>query len=136
MVVDVARWLADLPRADEEITPQLVFEGWLIQGTAPFIRIISGGLCLKFATGDVIGIEVLDTASEERARRARVIVRRGAPLLDACPGERMLGHLPAGRRPFALSSRPLFPGTISRTRFRELEEDFIRRNRLGRIGKT
>jgi hypothetical protein len=136
VALDVVRWLADLPRAEEEVTLDLVFDGWLIQEAAASIRIVTGGLCLTFATADVLSIEVLGAASQASAQRARVSVRRGAPLLDARPRECMADHLPDGRRPFALSSRPLCIQTTTRVRFLEKEENFIRSNGLGRSGAT
>jgi hypothetical protein len=129
-VYDRKRWIAHLPVADEETVVDLVVVGWLLPGPAERAQIVAGDLCLTFATIDVLDLEPLGEPLEKSdggARRVRLVVRRGAALLDVCPRECVVGRLPLGRQPFALSSRPLNMDIPSRTRFPELEEDFLTR---------
>jgi hypothetical protein len=82
-------------------------------------RIVVGLLCLAFSSADVIAVHELEGG------RVRLIVRRGAPLLDAIPWECVAGEIPQGRKPFALSSRPLTIRSLPFSRFRELEARYL-----------
>jgi hypothetical protein len=127
-VYDRKRWIAHLPDADEETAVDLVVVGWLLPGPAERAQIVAGDLCLTFATIDVLDMELFGDPLEKSdggARRVRLVVRRGAALWDVCPRECVDGRLPSGRQPFALSSRPLNMEVPSRTRFAELEKEFL-----------
>ena len=130
MALNLIRWLEHLPRAEEEVAQDLVLDGWLIQDLAGSVHIVTGGLCLTFGVADVLSIDTLGAASAPGAQRARIVVRRGSPLIDVRPQECMASYLPASRRPFAMSSRPLFAPAASRARYRDKEADFIRRSGL------
>jgi hypothetical protein len=134
-IIDQTRWISQLPYGDEETADDLVIIGWLVPASCDSTRIITGSLCLTFATADVLAVdEKLDESYSEhdnrRAHHVRIVVRRGAALWNVCPEECMEDMLPPGRRPFAFSSRPSGPQASRRSRFAELEEDFLFRTGL------
>lgn len=134
-VVDWKRLIKHLPYGIEETAVDLVMVGQLVPGPPHKIRIVTGSLCLTFAAADVLAVNAMLDESHggpdnRRAYHARIVVRRGAVLWDVCPQECVEGMLPPGRRPFAFSSRPSNPQASSRSRFAELEEDFLFRTGL------
>jgi hypothetical protein len=126
--LDVDRWLAQLPVADERESADIVLEGCLIASDNDKVRLLVGRLCLAFARADVLAAEELDDRecgeSTAAAIHARLVVRRGAALLDASPGELHADRI-RGRAPFALSARPPVILAAPAPRYRALERAFM-----------
>ncbi|HKT48555.1 MAG TPA: hypothetical protein VJP87_13605 [Candidatus Acidoferrales bacterium] len=109
MLIDLNSLLASLPMAVEDRHAGIQLCGWLAPSEAGEMRIVAGDLCLCFREPDVLEIE-RDVMTEsglqpESAIRVRVLIRRGAPLLDLCLSKVYEGLFP-GRKPFALAVRP------------------------------
>lgn len=123
---DPEQWAAQLPMAVAEFGDGLLLTGYLVPTEADEIRIVVGGVCLSFSSGDVLDLAPVGAAEQvgmsPSAGTARIAIRRGAPLLDARLG--MLIH-ESSRRPFALSTRPLSLMLDLAPRFRELERRFL-----------
>jgi hypothetical protein len=126
-LLDKTRWLAQLPTASEEEPVELVLVGDVLASTPETTRIISGYLCLTFASVDVIDVEPLDSLLAEvgDTRPSRLTVRRGAALLDACPRECVAAEMPPGEKPFAMSVRPFARDERPSTRFAALEAEYF-----------
>jgi hypothetical protein len=124
MNVDVAQWIAHLPRADEQVGDGLVLTGYVLPAGAGEMRLAVGEVGLAFALADILDVapaqEDFGPASSTPA--VRVVVRRGASLLDARPAMLVTGR---PRMPFALSVR-LTPVVLEPSRrFRDLERRFL-----------
>lgn len=133
--LDVEEWLATLLVAEEESGDGIVLDGWVLTseltGEIEKVRLVVGGLYLSFAREDVTDIESVVAAGHGSvppgAFASRVVVRRGAPILDIRL-ERLC--LQQTRRPFALSVRPSTITLGPSNRFRELERQFLRDHSL------
>ena len=123
---DVAAWLQHLPDADEEYSSEIVVEGWLAPSTVNEVRLVAGVLCLTFLQTDVLRLEQVES-TDRPSIRTRMVLRRGATLLDARPAECAGDARTRGRQPFAIATRPTPMKPITMARFRELESDFLRR---------
>jgi hypothetical protein len=124
MNVDVAQWIAHLPRADEQVVDGLVLTGYVLPAGAGEMRLAVGEVGLAFALADILDVARAqeDCGPPAPTPAVRVAVRRGAPLLDARPA-----ILATGRpcMPFALSAR-LTPVVLEPSRrFRDLERRFL-----------
>jgi hypothetical protein len=108
--MDTETLLSGLPIAEEDTPSDIVLCGWLAPSAPGQFRILVGDLCLCLAEADLLEIE--PNALAEFAIRpvsaigVRIVIRRGAPLLDICMSKIYEGLFP-GRKPFALSVRPL-----------------------------
>jgi hypothetical protein len=121
---DLERWLAVLPGADEEPGDGLVLSGRLAPAPPGRVRLVTRDLSLAFHADDVLDLESSGAAGE-----VRLLLRRGAALVDARPAP-LEPDAPAGRRPFALATRPRTLTLAPAPRFRALERAFL--ERLGR----
>jgi len=132
MNIDLEKWLSQLPIVEEEIGHGILLNGWLVPGEIDQISIIVGELRLSFFSSDVV--ETKSVGSTEHLPPSagvpiRLVVRRGAPILDICL-ERPSEGFSQQRRPFALSVRP---PTIIRgpsNKFRDLERQFLQSHSL------
>ena len=127
MKVDVAQWVSLLPRAEEQAGDGIVLDGWLGRGQNGRVDIFVGGLRLSFRLRDILAIESVtteDTSAQASPRPVRVLVRRGAALLDIRPAE-LCERLPSHQKPFALAVRPYHRVLGGANRFRELEREFL-----------
>jgi hypothetical protein len=95
MNVDVAQWIAHLPRADEQVGDGLVLTGYVLPAGAGEMRLAVGEVGLAFALADILD-----------ARPA--ILATGRP-----------------RMPFALSVRLTPVVLEPSRRFRDLERRFL-----------
>jgi hypothetical protein len=127
MTIHVQRWLAQVPDADERFPDGIALEGWLIAAGDGEARFLTGRLCLTFSRADIVAIEEVaeeESRTEGSAIHVRVVVGRGARLLDASPAELFDGLIP-GRAPFALATRPPVIRTGAIPRFSALERDYL-----------
>ncbi len=109
MLIDLEKLLSSLPMAVEDRVTGILLCGWLAPSEPGEFRILVGDLCLCFQESDLLDIE-RTSLTESGLRPAfaigiRVLVRRGAPLLDLCLSKVYEGLFP-GRKPFALAVRP------------------------------
>jgi hypothetical protein len=133
MNIDVDRWLECLPIAEARTGDGMVIAGQLTAGPAHGVWLLVGELCLAFRLGDIL--EVVPVAPTERSvastsqQGVRVLVRRGAPLLDVGLSK-ATGFEERQRRPFALSARPLTTQVSPCPHFLRLEREFLLRESL------
>jgi hypothetical protein len=125
-LLDVSRWISQLPEAVEEVPHDLALVGWLVPATDEVVRIVTGDLCLTVASADVLRVDdLLEQGGPSDEPPYQVVLRRGAALLDICPRQCVDRFMPSGRRPFALSSRPDSPTAEPAHRYRTLETAFL-----------
>ncbi|HEY8455795.1 MAG TPA: hypothetical protein VIL34_09390 [Actinopolymorphaceae bacterium] len=121
-------WLSRLPLADEQAADGIVLTGRVFAGGLDQVHVLVDDLRLTFRAEDIVEVEEVPTSGGDRLHLAprvfRVVVRPGAPLQDARPGELCERPSP-GRRPFALSVRPPVITLGPATRFRDLEREFL-----------
>ena len=132
MNVDIVQWLSGLPGADEHAGDGLVLDGWLGRSEDGRAEIFVRGLRLSFRVRDILEIEFVETedASAPSSRRpVRLLVRRGAAVLDMRPDE-LCEALPPKTKPFALAVRPSHRAVGPANRFRELERAFLLKHGL------
>ena len=133
MNISVEKWICCLPFAEEQAGDGIVLTGRLIAGEVGYFHLLVGELRLSFLPKDIAVIEPLVTSElllpgESRGlgpvATVRIVVRHGAPIQDIRPSELCERVLPE-RRPFALSVRPRVITLGPRTRFRDLEREFL-----------
>jgi hypothetical protein len=132
MNIDVAEWLCRLPLADEQAGDGIVLDGWLVPGEDGRTDISVRGLRLSFRSQDVLetqSVETEDAYAPSSPRAVRLLVRRGAAVLDIRPDEFCVA-LPPRRKPFALAVRPSHQLLGPANRFRELEREFLQKHGL------
>lgn len=132
MKVEVAQWLCRLPLADEKVGDGIVLDGWLVPGGDGRADVSVRGLRLSFRSQDVLetqSVETEDAPAPSSPRAVRLLVRRGAAVLDIRPDE-FCDALPLGRKPFALAVRPSHQVLGPANRFRELEREFLLKHGL------
>jgi hypothetical protein len=127
-LLDTPRWISGLPDAVEEEPDDLVLVGRVVGEGGSGITVVSGGLCLTLPSDAVLSIEAIepDTRRPGDSDRAnRVVIKRGAALLDVRPRECVEGLIPAGRRPFPISTRGQTPRSTAATKYKALERAFL-----------
>jgi hypothetical protein len=132
MNVDIVQWVSRLPCADEHAGDGFVLDGWLGRGEDGRAEIFVRGLRLSFRLRDILEIESIETedgSAPSSRRPARLLVRRGAAVLDIRLDE-LCEALPPKRKPFALAVRPSHRGVGPANRFRELERAFLLKHGL------
>jgi hypothetical protein len=130
MRMDIEKWLSHLPIAEEHIVEGILFDVEFISSTPGEARVVVGELCLTFLREDILDIEsAAEMENSPPHGPFRIVVRKGAPLLDARANE-ICGKVALGRRPFALSARPSIITHAHSPRFRELEHQFLKRHIL------
>jgi hypothetical protein len=132
MKVDLAQWLFRLPLAEEKAADGIVLAGWLGRGEDGRVDIFAGRLRLSVRSQEILEIESAETdevSATFSLKPVRVVVRRGAALLDIRPDE-LCKELPPQRKPFALAVRPSHRPLGPADRFRQLEREFLRKHGL------
>jgi hypothetical protein len=133
MNISVEKWLCCLPFAEEQAWDGIVVTGRLTAGEVGYVHCLVGELRLSFLPEDITAIEPLvapDLLLPEESKglgsvaTVRILIRRRAPVQDIRPSELCERALPE-RRPFALSVRPRVITLGPRTRFRDLEREFL-----------
>jgi hypothetical protein len=131
MGMDVEKWLSQLPIAEERISEGILLNGEFMPSAPGEARILVGELCLTFLREDVL--DAARAAELENSwplpQLVRVVVRKGAPLLDARAKD-LCGTALPGRRPFALSARPSIITSDPSPCFRDREHQFLQRQSL------
>jgi hypothetical protein len=131
MKIDVARWVALLPLAEEPTVEGIVLSGWLAPGEDGQADLFVGGLRLSFQIDDLLEIEpeAEDVRPPGSPRLVHILLRRGAPILDIRL-DALCQEQPPQLKPFALAVRPshLLLGPVSR--FRDLEREFLLKHGL------
>jgi hypothetical protein len=131
MSMDVEKWLSHLPIAEERIGEGILLNGEFMPSAPGEARILVGELCLTFLREDILDLELAAELenSPPRPHLIRIVVRKGAPLLDARAKD-LCGTAVPGRRPFALSTRRSIITYDPSPRFRDLEHQFLQRQSL------
>ena len=132
MKVDVVHWLSLLPLAEEHAGEGIVLNGWIGCGENGRAEIFASGLRLSFGSQDILDIEPAGTdfvSATSPLKPVRVVVRRGATLLDVRPDTLCEDLLPQ-QKPFALAVRLSHQPIGPADRFRELEREFLRKHGL------
>jgi hypothetical protein len=132
MSMDVEKWLSHLPIAEEHIGEGILLNVEFMPSAPGEARILVGELCLTFLREDILDIEPaaeLENLPPPHLHLIRIVVRKGAPLLDARAKD-LCGTAAPGRRPFALSTRPSIITHDPSPRFRDLEHQFLQRQSL------
>lgn len=129
--MDVEKWLSHLPIAEEHIGEGILLNGEFMPSAPGEARILVGELCLTFHREDILDTEPAAELENSLPLRhvIRIVVRKGAPLLDARAKDLCGAALPA-RRPFALTTRPSIMTSDPAPCFRDLEHQFLRRESL------
>ena len=130
MSMDVENWLSHLPMAEEHICEGILLNGEFIPSAPGEARVLVGELCLTFLCEDILDIERAAESEDSslHLRMMRIVIRKGAHLLDARAKDPSVASVP-GKRPFALAARPSITYNPS-PRFRELERQFRERHSL------
>jgi hypothetical protein len=132
MKVDVVQWLSRLPLAEEQAGDGIVLDGWLGRGEHGRADIFTGGLRISVRSQEILEVGSAETdriPAPFSLKPVRIVVRRGAALLDIRPHE-LCEQLPPKRKPFALAVRPSHQPLGPADRFRELEREFLRKHGL------
>lgn len=132
MKVDVAQWVSRLSLAEEQAGDGIVLDGWLGRVEDGRADIFVSGLRISFRLRDILeaeSVETDDASAPSSPRPVRLLVRRGAAVLDVRPEELCEVFLPR-QKPFALAVRPSHLVLGPASRFRELEREFILKHGL------
>ncbi len=132
MKVDVAQWLCRLPLAEEQAAEGIVLDGWLVSDEEGRADILVKGLRLSFRGQDILESESVETegaSAPSSPRHVRLLVRRGAAVLDIRPDE-LCDAYPSHQKPFALAVRPSHLVLGPANAFRELEREFLLKHGL------
>lgn len=111
----------------------VILEGHLLRGRPDTVKLLVGGLYVEVPTEDLVTIDdVGDGAgsSSDFGIPVKVSLHRPVRLLEVGPGWPYAGLFKEGRRTFASSSRPWSPMPPRSSRYRELEQEFLRRHGL------
>lgn len=132
MKVDIAQWVSRLPLAEEQAGDGIVLDGWLGHGEDGRVDIFVSGLRLSFRSQDILeaeSVEIDNASAPSSPKPVRLLVRRGAAVLDIRP-EELCETFPPRRKPFALAIRPSHLVLGPASRFRELEREFLLKHGL------
>jgi hypothetical protein len=130
MSENIEEWLSQLPTAHECPSEGILLVGTLAPSAPEVACVVVGGFCFVFRRADILDIEIQDCSQvASQPQTIRVVVRKGAPLMNAFPSD-IRGESPTGRRPFALSSRQSIGVSNPCPRFRALEDHFLRKHSL------
>jgi hypothetical protein len=132
MKVDVAQWVSRLPLAEEQVGDGIVLDGWLGRAEDGRADIFVSGLRLSFRLQDILetqSVGMEDPSAPSSPRPVRLLVRRGAAVLDIRP-DQLCEICLSRRKPFALAVRPSHLVLGPANRFRELEREFLLKHGL------
>jgi hypothetical protein len=129
--VDIKKWLSHLPAAEEHFGEGILLYGELMPSAPGEARIAVGEVCLTLLRDDILSIEPATELENAPPHLdlIHIVVRKGAPLLDARAKDLCDTAVP-GKRPFSLAIRPSVITHDPFPRFRALEHEFLQRQSL------